>query len=299
MLRYTLHEKLGDGGYGSVYMGRDPIGIRYAIKVLPRNKNKRDRVQNEVEVMKALVQSTRVPRFIEACEDDESFYIIQEWCKGGALKQYFSSKDLYGENTVASIIRGVLRGLCHIHDRNIIHRDIKGSNIMLADPSDDAEVRLIDFGAAIWCKSETIECGDMIGTPWFMSPEGLGHTFTFKSDVWSVGVLTYQLLSGKMPFNDIHNPTNPSLNIIFRMIFTHDPTYDSSVWTDISQDAKDFISKCLNKDYTQRPSSIEALNHPWLTKTDCNDRFTGTPLVCSPFNFDDGTIMHARTMINI
>jgi calcium-dependent protein kinase len=170
---------------------------------------------------------------------------------------------------------------------------------MLADPSDDAEVRLIDFGAAIWCKGETVECSDLIGTPWFVSPEGLGHTFTFKSDVWSVGVLTYQLLSGKMPFNDIQNPTNPSLNVIFRMIFTHDPTYDKGVWTDISEDAKDFISKCLNKDYTQRPSAIEALDHPWLTKTDCNDRFTGTPLVCSPFICDDGTIMHARTMINI
>jgi serine/threonine protein kinase len=302
LTKYTLHNKLGDGGYGSVYICRDKVGNRHACKVLPFERNKRGRVQQELLILEKLSKATtRVPTLIDACEDQESFYLIQEWCKGGALKDYMEVHESYGENTVASIIRGVLRGLAHIHSRNIIHRDIKGSNIMLADKTDDADVKIIDFGAAILHtgrSDETIEVDELLGTLWFVPPESLSHRFHYKSDVWSVGVLTFQLLSGNMPFNDHSRPMNPSTVKIFKSIFTDEPSdmMRKGVWKNISDDAKDFVLQCLQKDYGSRPTAEDALAHPWLSKSDCGDRFTGTPLVCKPFVYDDMTIMNAQTV---
>jgi serine/threonine protein kinase len=299
MNKYALFEKLGDGGYGSVYLCRDQHGIRYACKQLPFAKNKRSRVQREVEIMERFTKSTRVSRLIDACEDGDSFYIVQEWCKGGALKDYMGGHALYGENAVASIIRGVLRGLCHIHQAAVIHRDIKGSNIMFADKTDDAEIKIIDFGAAVKCDASghPIECPDMVGTPWFISPEGLSHTFTYKSDIWSVGVVTYQLLCGKMPFNDKDNPLNPGINAIFRSIFTDTPKMEGGIWDEISVEAKDFVTCCLHKDYNKRPMAEDALNHAWLARTNCDDRFKGTPLHCTPFQYEEvSSMMDCRTL---
>lgn len=297
-IRYTLHEKLGEGGYGSVYACRDKIGIRYACKVLPLSNNKRDCVKREMEMLQLLSKSVKVPRLIDACENEEAFYIVQERCKGGSVKEYVNEKmELYAENTVASIVRGILRGLCHIHDLGIIHRDIKCSNILFADKSDEADIRIIDFGASIYGKvNEAVESDHIVGTPWFMSPEGLSHKFHSKSDIWSVGVLAYQLLSGKMPFNDKANPYNPNMIVLFKSIFTEEPNMNGSVWENLSPEAKDFIKVCLQKDFNQRPFAEDALQHPWLAMSDCTDRFKGNGLIVKPFKFDSTEFMQARTI---
>jgi calcium-dependent protein kinase len=238
---------------------------------------------------------------IEAQEDNEAYYIIQEWCKGGALRDYVkASPKLYGENTAASIVRGTLRGMCHVHKANLIHRDIKGGNILLADVSADADIKLGDFGAAIDCNgcgpNDTVEAKNLVGTPWFVAPEGLSHKFGFKSDVWSLGVLTYQLLCGRMPFNDKEEPLNPRVTYIYRSIFTDEPKMTGQTWDTVSQEAKAFVTRCLHKDFKKRPTAEEALNDPWLTKTECADRFRGTSLVCTPFEYEHDSLMNARTI---
>ena len=287
-IKYFLQDKLGSGGYSSVYRCVDNLGIRYACKILTKDQNKRERVRQEVEMLCGLRHSTRVARFIDAREDENNYYIIQEWCKGGMLREYVRKHDVYGENTVASIVRGILRGLYHIHDIGIVHRDIKGPNVMFADETADAEIRIIDFGAAMYMerKDETTFSNDLVGTPWFMAPEALGHKFGPKSDIWSLGVLTYQLLSGKMPFNDMENPYRPSILRVFKSIYMDTPTMESIDWESISEDAKDFVKWCLQKNYGDRPFAEEALQHRWLTSSDCSNRFTGQPLLCSAFDHE-------------
>jgi calcium-dependent protein kinase len=299
MNRYILQEKLGSGGYSSVYRCTDHVGVRYACKVLPIKENKRSRVQQEIEILTLLRDTTKVIKLVEACEDIQSFYIIQEWCKGGDIKDYLGTKDMYGENTVASIVRGTLRGLYHIHKKGIIHMDIKGPNILFADKTDDAEIKLVDFGAAIINNTgkDTIETNGIVGTPWFISPEALGHTVSYKSDIWSVGVLAYQLLSGRMPFNDFKNPHKPSAPAIFRSIFMDEPSFEKQIWKGISDEAKSFIKMCLCKDFKKRPSAEKALQHIWLTQTDCSDRFKGEQLVCTPFRYEDYTLMKAKSIL--
>lgn len=295
MNKYFLHEKLGDGGYSAVHRCTDSVGIRYVCKVLPKDKNKRVRVQNEVQILKLLSFSTKVPRIIEALEDDNAFYIVQEWCRGGPVQEYVSVYNKYSENTVASIIRGVLRGLHHIHETGIIHRDIKASNILLADKSEDAEVKLCDFGSAVLYDFEEVETTDLNGTPWFMSPESLSHKITPKSDVWSMGVMAYQLLTGRMPFNDWKNPRTPSVSMIWRSILDEEPSWSPKYWGHISPQAQDFVKACLQKSLDARPSVMECLSHPWLANSECTDRFKGQPLSVKPFVFEDASLMNAQT----
>lgn len=299
MTKYMLHEKLGEGGYSSVYKCTDSIGIRYACKVIPKQSNTRLKVQNEVNSLTLLNNSTKIPRLIDAIEDDTSFYLVQELCKGGALKHYVSKHDLYGENTVASITRGVLRGLCHIHEKGIIHRDIKGGNILFADKGDDAEVKIVDFGASLHLTdsiNEEVHTKDIIGTPWFMSPEALNKTYTVRSDIWSLGVLVYHLLSGMLPFNDNNNILNPNLHVLWRCILLDDLKFKGKEWMDVSSDAQDFVRACLQKSYKDRIPAIECLKHPWIQKADCDDRFSGVRLSCMPFKFEDSSCMKARSI---
>jgi calcium-dependent protein kinase len=294
MNKYILHEKIGTGGYSTVFRCTDNIGIRYACKVLSKTTNKRSCVQQEVDILQKLQYSTKIPRLVEALEDDNSFYIVQEWCKGGQLKEYVAKHDLYGENTVASIARGVLRGVCHIHQSGIIHRDIKAGNILFADKGPDAEVKIVDFGAAI---NNDVYVSNMVGTPWFMPPEAMQSIYTPSSDVWSIGVLIYQLLSGNMPFNDKNNKYNPSLQALWYSILMDDPSFKSKSWINISDNAKDFVKMCLNKCHKERPSAVECLQHPWLTSTDCEDRFSGIQLSCTPFKYESGSCMNTRSIL--
>lgn len=294
-MKYCLHEKIGNGGYANVYKCSDSLGIRYACKILPKDKNKRYRVQQEIHMLDSLVRSTRVARLIDAQEDDNSFYLILEWCKGGGIKEYLGNHDKYSENTVASIIRGVLRGLCHVHDKGIIHKDIKGPNILFADKTPDSEVKLIDFGASTFHhdRNNLMVCNELVGTPWFMAPEAINHEFGYKSDVWSIGVLAYQMISGEMPFDDRERLRRPLA--VFKSIFNDTPQFRAEVWEGVSEEAKDFIRLCLSKEYHDRPFSEEALGHSWLMKTDCADRFGGDKLITEPFKYEKTDIMNALT----
>jgi calcium-dependent protein kinase len=294
--RYALHNRLGDGGYSSVYKCTDALGVRFACKVLPKDKNKRARVQQEVRILRMLRESPKVVRFYEAGEDDSNFYIVQELCRGGAVRDYLANHTNYGENAVASIVRGALRGLTHMHALGVIHCDVKAGNVLLGDRSDDADVKLGDMGTAICADLDLVGVDAVVGTPWFMAPENLRKEYHASSDVWSVGVMTYQMLSGRMPFNDWDNPLSPSLTRIWRGILHEEPRMTGSRWEAVSEDAKDFVRACLVKSYKDRPSSRASLGHPWLTRTDCNDRFKGTALECKPFQYEDAAVMQATTI---
>lgn len=292
MKQYILHKKIGEGGYSSVYKCTDNIGVRYACKVMPKLKNKRFMVENEINAMKALSFSSKVVKFVEACENDDNYYIIQEWCRGGTVKDYLertSKRDMtFSENTAASFLRGVLRGLCHMHSVGIIHRDIKAGNIFVGDTSDDADVKIGDLGTALIIDSdfENANKRGIFGTPWFMAPENLRCEWYYASDIWSMGVFGYNLLTGEMPFNDVSNPYHPRVSAVWKSILTDKPQFDGKIWEGVSSEAKDFVKMCLIKDYQGRPSARECLFHSWLLKTDCNDRFKGDALNCQPFKFE-------------
>jgi serine/threonine protein kinase len=178
-----------------------------------------------------------------------------------------------------------------MHGKGIIHADIKAGNIMLGDTSEDADVKIGDMGTAIITNKDMIEVDNLVGTAWFMAPENLQYKYHLASDIWSLGVMTYQLLCGRLPFNDHQNPLNPSISRIWHGILLEHPKVTGDVWDNVGSEAKDFVLACLHKDLHKRPTALAALCHPWLTKTDCTDRLKGKALECKPFVYDE----HAMT----
>jgi serine/threonine protein kinase len=197
---YTIGEKIGSGGYSDVYKCLDRVGNPYCLKMLPKAKNTRSRVQHEVSMMKLLSGCIRVPRLIDVVENEDNFCLVQELCKGGNLTEYVNMRihkfqdNVYAESTVSSIIRGAVRSLLQVHNVGIIHRDAKHGNFIMADTSEDAMVKICDFGISIYCDFDYVEVKEIQGTPTFMAPENLAMKYSYKSDVWSIGVMTYHLL---------------------------------------------------------------------------------------------------------
>jgi len=278
---YTIDRSspLASGGTSKLYKCQDAIGIRSVCKVMPKTESTQRKYFNEVACLRSLSFSPKVIQLYDFIETDSEYVLMMEWCRGGAVKDFTKMYgDVYTENTVASIIRGVLRGLVHIHQAGIIHADIKPGNVLFTDTSNNAEVKICDFGSAIRLETDdTGMCSTLMSaTPWFMSPESLRSIMYSKSDVWSVGVMTYQLLIGYMPFDDFQ--TYPRINVIWQKILNKDPLWCSPQWDAVSSESKDFVKSCLSKNVHERPSAMECLQHPWLEKTNCDDRFTGVPL---------------------
>jgi serine/threonine protein kinase len=150
-----------------------------------------------------------------------------------------------------------------VHKHNIVHRDIKPGNIFL----EDAHYKLGDFGAALYLnESESLQ-NQNLGTLWYIAPESLNTTYstTSASDIWSVGIMTYELLSGEMPFNDIKYPKNPRVSKLLESIFRDCPDFHRNpIWSTIDEKAKEFILLCLDKDPKNRPDALSALSHPWI-----------------------------------
>lgn len=275
--RYECGDELGAGGFGKVVACIERrSGQVHACKVLPKKlhlpnvspmKQRKhvENIQREVSVLRRLKGSLSVVQLQAVCEDASNVYIIMEKCSGGELWHKVGQRP-YSERTVAKYMQSVLRTLVQCHLHGILHRDVKPGNFMLLDESANSPVKAIDFGLAVFYNEDELPLTDLgfDGTAWFMAPELLSSEAYPVSDVWAAGVMAFQLLSGFLPFDDHHNPNHASLSIIWKSILTDEPSFKRSCWNDVSDEAKDFIKKVLVKEPAQRPSAMEALEHPWL-----------------------------------
>jgi len=141
-------------------------------------------------------------------------------------------------------------------------------NFLLLNEDENSPLKAVDFGLAVmWERDEQLPRTDLglDGTPWFMAPEVISESETYPaSDVWSAGVMCYQLLSGKLPFDDASNRRQPSLSLVWRSILIEDVSFAGTEWAKVSGSAKKFVMRLLNKDPNERPTANEALRDPWL-----------------------------------
>lgn len=293
--RFLVRGEIARGGNGVVRLVVDKkTGQEWAMKSIPKvlgdgisdgkniSERKRmdhaDAIRREVEVMKRLRGFLNVASLEDVYEDDDTVHIVMERCTGGELVHRIGEAH-YSEQTVASFLRATLRTLAQCHSNGILHRDIKPGNFLLASEKDDAPLKAIDFGLAVFMDDMDLPRTDLglEGTPWYMAPETLQSEVYPESDVWAAGIMAYQLLTGKFPYNDKSNPYNPSLSKVWKSILMDDLNMSESRWQGISEEARDFVRMLLNKDPKKRPSARDALNHPWLKGT-IKDRHTGTPL---------------------
>ena len=203
--RYRPLRPLGSGGSGSVWLARDEqTGLDVALKIVPREGKAADRAEREAEAASRL-RHERCLRAYGFGSDSGHVYIAYEYVSGRTLRDAMRGGELRDGQAIEAAAQ-ILDGLAHAHGRGIVHRDVKPSNVLLADDDGSSErqisVRLLDFGLAQFDEAETLTAvGDVPGTLAYISPERLcGEEACAASDVWGVGVLLWEALAGKHPF---------------------------------------------------------------------------------------------------
>lgn len=254
---FRLMDNIGKGGFGTVYSGVNiKTGATVAIKRIPvRNINKEDlyAIKQEIRLLRCLTHQNIV-KYIDAINTEDYLDIVLDFVENGSLSGLVSKfGGSFPESLVAHYIVQVLAGLEYLHQQGVIHRDIKGANIL---STKDGTVKLADFGVATKLE-DSAKSDSVVGTPYWMAPEIIEMTGsrTCACDIWSVGCTVIELLTGKPPYFDLQQ-----MAALFRIVQDpHPPLPD-----DISPDAKDFLLQCFKKDPGQRPDAATLKKHRWL-----------------------------------
>jgi serine/threonine protein kinase len=268
---WRMGEKIGSGAFGEVFQGLNSRnGQLFAVKRLKFHATQAaelENLANEIDLMRSLTHPNIV-EYIGTKVDsaNEYVYIFQEWVPGGSVASLLEKFGPFQIGVVQTYTRQILTGLKYLHDNGIIHRDIKGGNILVEN---SGSVKLADFGAsAKMAMGETQETATIKGTPYFMAPEVLSQSkYGRKGDVWAVGCTVIQMLTGQPPWkgNNIQNIVQ--LHMLLSTMKEGPPKIDREV----PQLVMDFLCAVFRKDPTQRPSPAALLTHPFLCAEDLDD----------------------------
>ena len=264
---YKKIKDLGSGSYGSVYQAKNLIMDNIvAIKMIEKvQENMVDdlEIKNEVNILKSL-SHPNIVKIYEFFDTVIYYYIVTEYCKRGELFSYIT--NVYNERQLAVLFYQVFSGLCYLHEKKILHRDLKLENLMVSEVEKDLVtgeeyfwIKIIDFGTAkIFQKNKTEKT--IIGSSYYIAPEVLKKKYNEKCDTWSVGVILYMTLAGCAPFDgeDDHE--------IIKSIKIGKYNKNDERFSKHSPEVKDLLNKLLERNIDKRLSAKEALNHPWFEK---------------------------------
>jgi len=259
ILHYKILEKLGEGGMGVVYKATDSRLERdIAIKFLPRyiagNKDERKRFEIEAKAAAAL-NHPNISHIYAIEETENEMFIVMELIEGIELKDKIKTGSVSSDEVINIAIQ-ILEGLEAAHKKGIVHRDIKSSNIMI---SNDGKVKIMDFGLAKIKGGSELTKGLTVGTAAYMSPEQTqGDDVDSRTDIWSFGVVLFEMLTGKMPFNGDYDQA------IIYSILNEEPSLVKKTGKIIGE-MNSIIRKCLQKNKEERFQSVEEINHSLKT----------------------------------
>lgn len=251
---YQLGDCLGKGAFGSVYRALNwGTGETVAIKQvrlenLPKSELKT--IMLEIDLLKNLNHSNIV-KYHGFVKSTDSLYIILEYCENGSLHSICKNFGKFPENLVALYMSQVLYGLLYLHEQGVIHRDIKGANILTTK---EGLVKLADFGVAT--KASGLDESSVVGTPYWMAPEVIELSgATTSSDIWSLGCTVIELIEGKPPYHKLQ-----PMQALFRIVNDEHPPIPGSA----SPAVRDFLMQCFQKNPNLRISAKRLLKHPWI-----------------------------------
>ena len=217
--------------------------------------------KTEIDILK-ISQHPNIIKIYDVFETSDFIYIIMEYCNGGNLLSYIEkTKNKLPEPRACEIIHKLSMAIYYIHSYGIVHRDLKPSNILMTDKSKTADIRLLDFVLSKIVGSNQ-KCNEPYGTLCFAAPEILrGKSYDKSVDLWSIGIITYFLLCGNLPYFD----ENSDRETIRQTI--EDPIpFHSKIWKKFSSEVKQFVEGLLNKNPKKRLSITQVLEHPWIKK---------------------------------
>ncbi len=265
--KYKIIKRLGDGSYGTVYsVVNNQTGMSAAMKKIEKVKeNEIDdlEIKNEIDILKNL-DHPNIVKIYEFYDTLTDFYIVTEYCKRGELYGYI--KNHYSENQLAVLFYQVFSGLSYLHERHILHRDLKLENIMISDIEEDIKtkenyfwIKIIDFGTAKIFKKNKNEKA-VVGSSYYIAPEVLKQKYNEKCDSWSVGVILYMLIVGRAPFDGKNDDE------IIESIKIGDYNKNHPKLLSRSKEVQNLVSCLLERKINKRLSALDALNHPFFTK---------------------------------
>ncbi|XP_059220276.1 neither inactivation nor afterpotential protein C isoform X2 [Stomoxys calcitrans] len=275
--KFEIYEEIAEGVSGKVFRAKElEFDRMVALKIQHYDEDHQIAIEEEYRTLRDYCNSPNLPEFygaykLEKNDGPDEIWFALEYCGGGTAaelsRKLIKLDRRMREEHIAYIIRETCRAAVELNRNHILHRDIRGDNIMLTK---SGHVKLCDFGLSRQVESTLGKRGTCIGSPCWMAPETVmaqdarEPEITTRADVWALGITTIELADGKPPFADMH----PS-RALFQIVRNPPPTlFKPSNW---SQQLIDFISECLEKNQENRPMMVEMVEHPFLNELFDND----------------------------
>ncbi|XP_052720135.1 myosin-IIIb-like isoform X3 [Crassostrea angulata] len=277
---WEVQSLVGEGTYGEIHKAiHKESGEVVAMKVLDSIHEKIEEIEEEYRVLHDLGNHPNMPRFHgiylkpPTTGMDAEVWIAMELCGRGSVthlvRELIGRGEALEEDLIAHIIRETLKALQHLHKNHVIHRDVKGHNILI---NDQGQIKLIDFGVSGHLASTLARKNTSVGTPYWMAPEVIAcerqveYNYDIRCDIWSLGITAIELADGEPPLSDLH-----PMRALFKIpsLLNKDQRNPQPQFANPdrwSEDFKDFIAKCLIKDFEVRPFTHDLLRHPFIAK---------------------------------
>jgi len=256
---YKIKNPIGEGSFAKVYIGSHlHTNDDVVVKAIDKKKVRDSNVYTEIEVLRK-VSHPYIIRLFAAYEKEDTICLVLEYLRGGELFDWLARNGSYTESQAKHALRRVLQGLQCLHQRGIVHRDLKTENLILEEKGNPLSLKIIDFGLASMLNSPSMRM--RCGSPGYVAPEILeDHQYGVKVDVFSAGVILYTILVGYPPFRGSNVKEILKHNLECHVSFNHPR------WSPISNAAMDLILWMTHKDPSRRCSAIQALTHPWFNR---------------------------------
>ena len=295
--KYEYISTIGNGTFGKVrlYRDRECRSINYAIKTIKKdvvNQHSIDSIKREVEILRSL-DHPNIVKYFETYEEDSYLHIVMEYIPGDNLFKMITNKTYvsFTERDINEIMVYLLKSVLFLHHNGIVHRDIKPDNILFSVPGKYSSLKLIDFGLSIPRNARKEKY--RVGTPYYMAPEMIVGKYCYESDMWSIGVILYVLVTGHQPFKGVDQEE----------VFEHitQGKYDTKllIRQHCSKQLKDLIKKILVTDPKKRISVESALKHEWFSLFDNyndNNAIISKDIIFAIKNFQNQNLLQKEVL---